>query len=232
MSSKRTILFIEDEPNLAEIVRESLESRGFAVTHHTTGTAALAAYYSQRPDVILLDVMLPDADGFAWARHLRTTDMETPLLFLTAKSLPQDVVTGFESGGNDYLKKPFSMEELVVRIKALLSKSRTLIAENTPTDSPLPIGTQYTFLYHRAILQHRDQPIALTAREAELLKLFLLNRNLVMDRKSILLHIWGNDDFFTGRSLDVFITRLRKYLRHDPEVKIMNIRGIGYKLVS
>lgn len=232
MSGKRTILFIEDEPNLAEIVRESLESRGFAVEHHATGAAGLEAYYSQRPDVILLDVMLPDADGFAWARQLRTTDMETPLLFLTAKSLPQDVVTGFESGGNDYLKKPFSMEELVVRIKALLSKSRTLIAENAHTGSPLPIGAQYIFLYHQAVLQHQGQSISLTAREAELLKLFLLNRNQVMDRKSILLHIWGNDDFFTGRSLDVFITRLRKYLRHDPEVKIMNVRGVGYKLVS
>lgn len=232
MSSKRTILFIEDERNLAEIVRESLESRGFLVTHHTTASAGLEAYYRQRPDIILLDVMLPDADGFACARQVRATDMDTPILFLTAKSLPQDVVTGFESGGNDYLKKPFSMEELVVRIKALISRNRTLIAETADHAMPVAIGAQYIFLYHQALLQHKDSSITLTAREAELLKLFLLNRNQVMDRRSILLHIWGNDDFFTGRSLDVFITRLRKYLRHDPEVRIMNIRGIGYKLVG
>lgn len=232
MSTKRTILFVEDELNLAEIVRESLESRGFAVTHRATASAALEAYYAQRPEIILLDVMLPDADGFAWARQVRATDMDTPILFLTAKSLPQDVVTGFESGGNDYLKKPFSMEELVVRIKALISKNRTLITPVADTTTPVSIGQQYIFLYHQALLQHNGQTISLTAREAELLKLFLLNRNQVMDRKSILLHIWGNDDFFTGRSLDVFITRLRKYLRHDPAVKIMNIRGVGYKLVS
>lgn len=227
-----TILFVEDELNLAEIVKESLESRGFEVTHHATATAALEAYYSARPDILILDVMLPDADGFALARQIRATDMETPVIFLTSKSLPQDVVTGFESGGNDYLKKPFSMEELVVRIKALTSKSRTLFGEMADPDIPVMIGTQYAFHYRQAQLKRKEDTIPLTAREAELLKLFLLNRNQVMDRKSILLHIWGNDDFFTGRSLDVFITRLRKYLQHDPEVRIMNIRGIGYKLIG
>lgn len=233
MIGKQTnILLVEDELNLAEIVRESLESRGFAVTHHATATAGIEAYYSSRPDILILDVMLPDADGFALARQIRATDMETPVIFLTSKSLPQDVVTGFESGGNDYLKKPFSMEELVVRIKALTSKSRTLFGEIADPDIPVMIGTQYTFHYKQAFLKRKEDTISLTAREAELLKLFLLNRNQVMDRKSILLHIWGNDDFFTGRSLDVFITRLRKYLQHDPEVRIMNIRGIGYKLIS
>lgn len=233
MTGKRTsILFVEDELNLAEIVKESLESRGFEVTHHATATTALEAYYSHKPDIMILDVMLPDADGFALARQIRATDMDTPVIFLTAKSLPQDVVTGFESGGNDYLKKPFSMEELVVRIKALTSKSRTLFGDMTDLDAPVIIGTQYSFHYRRALLKHKEKNVPITAREAELLKLFLLNRNQVMDRKSILLHIWGNDDFFTGRSLDVFITRLRKYLQHDPEVRIMNIRGIGYKLIG
>ncbi|MFT3826633.1 MAG: response regulator transcription factor [Chitinophagaceae bacterium] len=226
------ILFVEDELYLAEIVKESLESRGFAVTHHATATAALESYYAAKPHIILLDVMLPDADGFAVARQIRNTDMDTPILFLTSKSLPQDVVAGFESGGNDYLKKPFSMEELVVRIKALTSRSRTLFGEANNFEELTAIGTQYSFHYQRAILQYSGNNIELTAREAELLKLFLLNKNQVMDRKSILLHIWGNDDFFTGRSLDVFITRLRKYLQHDPAVKIMNIRGIGYKLIA
>jgi len=226
------ILFVEDELNLAEIIRESLESRGFQVSHYTTASTALEAYYQQRPGMLILDVMLPDADGFALARQIRATDMETPIIFLTAKSLPQDVVMGFESGGNDYLRKPFSMEELVVRIKALTSRSRTLFAEAAHPDEPILIGNSYTFHYRKALLRHQQKDIALTSREAELLKLFLLNRNQVMDRKSILLHLWGNDDFFTGRSLDVFITRLRKYLQQDPEVKIMNIRGVGYKLIG
>jgi DNA-binding response OmpR family regulator len=229
---QNTILFVEDELYLAEIVKESLESRGFIVSHHATARAALEAYYSNRPHIIVLDVMLPDADGFAVARQIRNTDMETPIIFLTSKSLPQDVVTGFESGGNDYLKKPFSMEELVVRLKALLSKSRTLFENGANMDAPITIGEKYHFLYREALLKQGDTAIALTAREAELLRLFLLNKNQVMDRKSILLHIWGNDDFFSGRSLDVFITHLRKYLRHDPTVKIMNVRGVGYKLIG
>ena len=233
MTGRRTtILFVEDELNLAEIVRESLESRGFDVIHHATATAALEAYYAGKPDIIILDVMLPDADGFAVARQIRGTDMETPVIFLTSKSLPQDVVTGFESGGNDYLKKPFSMEELVIRIRALISKSRTLFGSAVDADAPASIGTQYSFHYRLAQLKRGDKSISLTSREAELLKLFLINRNQVMDRKSILLHIWGNDDFFAGRSLDVFITRLRKYLQQDPEVRIMNIRGVGYKLIG
>jgi DNA-binding response OmpR family regulator len=226
------ILFVEDELYLAEIVKESLESRGFAVTHQATATAALESYYSRRPDVIILDVMLPDADGFAVARQIRGNDMETPIIFLTSKSLPQDVVTGFESGGNDYLKKPFSMEELVVRLKVLTNKSRTLYESAANFDQPITIGEKYNFQYQKALLQHGGQTIELTSREAELLRLFLLNKNQVLDRKSILLHIWGNDDFFTGRSLDVFITRLRKYLQHDPSIRIMNIRGIGYKLIG
>jgi DNA-binding response OmpR family regulator len=233
MTDRRlNILFVEDELNLAEIVRESLESRSFQVTHLATASAALEAYYNQKPDILILDVMLPDADGFALARQIRATDMDTPIIFLTSRSLPQDVVTGFESGGNDYLKKPFSMEELVVRIKALTSKSRTLFREMADPDAPVIIGSQYAFHYRQALLKRNEATVSLTAREAELLKLFLLNRNQVMDRKSILLHIWGNDDFFTGRSLDVFITRLRKYLQHDPEVRIMNVRGVGYKLIG
>ena len=227
-----TILFVEDELPLAEIVKESLETRGFTVIHTTTATAAMEAYYRAKPDILVLDVMLPDADGFALARRIRATDMDTPVIFLTSRSLPQDVVTGFESGGNDYLKKPFSMEELVVRIRALTSRSRTLFAESADVNAPMAIGTRYLFHYHPAVLQLGDQSIPLTGREAELLKLFLLNRNQVMQRKDLLLHIWGSDDFFAGRSLDVFITRLRKYLHQDPTVKIMNIRGVGYKLIS
>lgn len=227
-----TVLLVEDEINLAEIIKESLETRGFTVLHCSTAKQALDYYYAHRPGVVVLDVMLPDADGFAVASQIRTTDMDTPVLFLTARSLPQDVVTGFESGGNDYLKKPFSMEELVVRIKALTSNTRTLYGTARPEEASFTIGTQYAFQYHMCLLKSGQQEIAITGREAELLKLLLVNRNRVVDRAVILMTIWGNDDFFAGRSLDVFITRLRKYLKNDPEVKIVNIRGVGYKLVG
>ena len=232
MTQKRaTILFVEDELNLAEIVKESLESRGFAVHHHATAAAALQAYHSIKPDLILLDVMLPDADGFAVARQIRSADLQTPLIFLTAKSLPQDVVTGFENGGNDYLKKPFSMEELIVRIRALTSRGQTLFTSPAGKETQIAIGTCYSFHHHLGELVQGGQVIALTAREAELLKLLLLNKNQVVERSTILLRIWNNDDFFSGRSLDVFISRLRRYLCHDAGVKIINVRGIGYKLV-
>jgi DNA-binding response OmpR family regulator len=156
MVNPTTILFVEDELYLAEIVRESLESRGFTVTHHVTATAALEAYYSHKPHIIILDVMLPDADGFAVARQIRQHDMETPIIFLTSKSLPQDVVTGFESGGNDYLKKPFSMEELVVRLKALTSRSRTLFENAANLDKPIAIGEKYNFHYREAVLKQGE----------------------------------------------------------------------------
>lgn len=231
MTNKRTtILFAEDELNLAEIVKESLESRGFVVDHHATATATLEAYYSNRPDVIVLDVMLPDADGFAVARRIRSTDMDTPVIFLTSRSLPRDVVTGFENGGNDYLKKPFSMEELVVRIQALTSRNRTLFTASADSQTHTAIGTKYVFDSRLGILKG-DRVITLTARESELLKLLLLNRNQVLERKAILVHIWNNDDFFAGRSLDVFISRLRRYLEPDEGVRIINVRGVGYKLV-
>lgn len=225
------ILFIEDELFLAEIVKESLVSRGFRVIHFATATSALESYHATRPDIIIVDVMLPDADGFALARQIRSADTDTPIIFLTSKSLPQDVVTGFESGGNDYIKKPFSMEELVVRIKALTSANRTLFRSSANENAPIVIGTKYLFHYQSGVLEDGKGTVTLTSREAELLKLFVLNRNQVMDRKAILLHIWHTDDFFAGRSLDVFISRLRKYLGQDPEVKIINIRGIGYKLI-
>lgn len=227
-----TVLLVEDEINLAEIIKESLEARGFVVVHCSTAVKALDYYYAQKPGIVVLDVMLPDADGFAVASRIRNTDMVTPVLFLTARSLPQDVVTGFESGGNDYLKKPFSMEELVVRIKVLTSNTRTLYGTARPEEAVFTIGTCYVFHYHRCLLKNGEQEMAITAREAELLKLLLVSRNRVVDRAVILMSIWGNDDFFAGRSLDVFITRLRKYLKYDPEVKIVNIRGVGYKLVG
>ncbi|HEY5968844.1 MAG TPA: response regulator transcription factor [Chitinophagaceae bacterium] len=226
----KKILFIEDELSLAEIIKETLESRGFQVTHHSTGLKGLESYQHENPDIILLDINLPDTDGYIFARHIRTLDPSVPIVFLTSRQLPQDVVTGFESGGNDYLKKPFSMEELIIRIRVLLTRHRNLLLDTRAEHNISEIGN-FIFDYDRGFLQLNEKKIKLTARESDLLKILLLNRNQVLERKTILDHLWGNDDFFSGRSLDVFITKLRKYFKADPSVQIANIRGIGYKLV-
>jgi len=223
------VLLIEDELVLAEIIRESLESRGFAVAHASTVKDAVQLYIEQAPDIIILDVMLPDGDGFSIAKQIRNTDVDTPVIFLTSRSLPQDVVEGFESGGNDYLKKPFSLEELIIRMKALLNKNRLAI-NISPESLNTKIG-DYLFQYPKGVLSFAGTQKVLTTRECEILQMLVLNRNQILSRQTLLLTFWPNDDYFSGRSLDVFITKLRRYLKHDPAVSILNIRGQGYKLI-
>lgn len=229
MTIQPTILLIEDEFTLGEIVKESLESRQFTVIHCESGRIGLQKFFETKPSLVILDVMLPDADGFELARQIRQTNKEVAILFLTAKSLPQHVVEGFESGGNDYLKKPFSLEELVVRIKVLLSRDRLLIDESELSDV-LEIG-EYKFFPQRQLLQYQSETKKLSSREAELLKLLYFSRNRVIERKTILLKLWNDDHIFNSRSLDVYITKLRKYLSQDRQVQIINYRGSGYKLV-
>jgi len=223
------ILLIEDELVLAEIVRESLQSRGFGVVHAADIASALEKYYNYKPDILVLDVMLPDGNGFDLARQIRNIDTQIPIIFLTSRSQVHDVVEGFESGGNDYLKKPFSIEELIVRIKALLSRNG-LISKAEAVDKTASIG-KYQFEYPAGVLSVNNKKRALTTRESELLQLLLLNKNQFVERKAILLKFWGNDDYFSGRSLDVFITKLRRYLNEDPTIAILNIRAQGYKLI-
>lgn len=229
MTIQPTILLIEDEFTLGEIVKESLESRQFTVIHCESGRIGLQKFFETKPSLVILDVMLPDADGFELARQIRQTNKEVAILFLTAKSLPQHVVEGFESGGNDYLKKPFSLEELIVRIKVLLSRDRLLIDESELSDV-LGIG-DYKFFPQRQLLQYQSETKKLSSREAELLKLLYFSRNRVIERKTILLKLWNDDHIFNSRSLDVYITKLRKYLAQDRQVQIINYRGTGYKLV-
>lgn len=229
MTIKPVILLVEDEPALGEIIKESLESRQYEVHHFLSGQEGLQHFFQHKPSLVILDVMLPDADGFEIARQIRQTNKEVAILFLTAKSLPQHVVEGFESGGNDYLKKPFSLEELVVRIKVLLSRDRLLTDESEAADV-LELG-QYTFHSQRQVLQYQSETKKLSSREAELLKLLYFSRNRVIERKTILLKLWNDDHVFNSRSLDVYITKLRKYLARDPHVQIINYRGTGYKLV-
>jgi DNA-binding response OmpR family regulator len=223
------LLLVEDEPSLALIIVDSLEREGFAVRHYTQAEPALKYYYQARPDLLILDVMLPKSNGYEIAKTIRNTDQKTPILFLTAKSKAKDVVTGFKAGGNDYLKKPFGIEELVVRIQVLLNDQRLLLKQDDNTHV-FQIG-QYTFDSNQQTLQLGSRQQSLTGRETALLKLFCEHQNSLLPKKSILLEIWGDDSFFNSRSMDVFISKLRKHLSEDPAVQIINVRGAGYKLV-
>lgn len=223
-----TVLLIEDEAALAMIVRDSLEVRGFRVLYAADGEEGLALFRQEQPDIIVADVMMPQLDGFTLAERIRQENAQIPIMFLTARSQTADVVRGFELGGNDYLKKPFSLDELIVRINALLR--RTAQPPVATTSPLLPIG-RYQFDPPKQRLLIDGDSILLSHREAELLRRLYEKRNQVLERTDVLLDLWGDDSFFNGRSLDVFITKLRRHLAHDPHIQIINIRGIGYKLI-
>lgn len=223
---KIRILLAEDELALGSIIQESLESREFSVRLCGDGQTAWESYQHDKPDVLVLDVMLPKKDGFTLASEIRKIDLQTPIIFLTSKGQSEDVVKGFSLGGNDYVRKPFSMEELIVRIKAQLDKQ--LIRQST--SDWIGLGN-YQFHANRQVLRHGEIETSLTARESQLLQMLLQNANEITDRTLILKQIWGADDFFTARSMDVFITKLRKKLHGDPGIQILNVRGYGFKLV-
>ena len=223
--NKIKVLLAEDEASLGMIVKESLETRNFTVFHALNGEEASKIYLEEKPDILVLDVMMPLKDGFTLAKEIRKTDKTIPIIFLTAKSQTSDVIEGFNLGGNDYLKKPFSMEELIVRIKSLLNR-----IELKPNIENIKIGN-YTFNFTKQTLIHSSEIVQLTHREAELLFYLVEKKNEVLDRTFILNKLWGNDDFFNARSMDVFISKLRKKLRKDDTIQIMNVRGFGYKLL-
>ncbi|ETN95254.1 DNA-binding response regulator, OmpR family, contains REC and winged-helix (wHTH) domain [Zhouia amylolytica] len=226
MNDKLKILYVEDEQALAMVVGDSLRSRGFIVDHYDDGKKGLEASVKNTYDVLVIDVMLPEMDGFSLIEAFRRENSSTPVIFLTARSLTEDVVKGFELGGNDYLKKPFSIEELIVRIKALANRINT--SETAPLDHCF-IG-KYKFNVQKQSLELDGYERILTHRESQILFMLYKNRNQVLERKKVLDKLWGDDTFFNARSMDVFITKLRKYLNKDQGVQIINIRGIGYKL--
>lgn len=226
MSEKKFVLLAEDEPALGRIVKESLETRNFIVALATDGEEVLKICRDKSPDLLVLDVMMPKKDGFSVAQEIRKLDNQIPIIFLTAKSQTKNVLEGFAVGGDDYMKKPFSMEELIVRINNLIQRKDT---KEQPEQFSLG---DYLFDYHRQILQYKDgEKIVLTTREADLLYHLLTNRNHVLDRSPILLKLWGNDDYFSARSMDVFISKLRRKLARDPDIQIINVRGYGYKMI-
>ncbi|WP_028892395.1 response regulator transcription factor [Tenacibaculum sp. 47A_GOM-205m] len=219
------ILLAEDEPSLGQIVKESLETRNFEVFHVLNGEQAYEVYKNNSPEILVLDVMMPRKDGFTLAKEIRQENKQIPIIFLTAKSQAKDVVEGFEHGGNDYLKKPFSMEELIVRIHALLNRVELKKSHNN-----INIGN-YIFNHTKQTLILNNDIKNLTHRESELLFHLSQNKNEILDRAFILKKLWGDDDFFNARSMDVFISKLRKKLKHDENIQIINVRGYGYKLI-
>lgn len=223
------ILLLEDDANLGFILQEHLELEGYSVTLCKNGDDGSKMFCSGGYDLCLVDVMMPKKDGFAFAREVRKTDQQTPLIFLTAKSLKEDRIEGFKIGCDDYVTKPFSMEELMLRIRAVLKRARAAAEPEIPTE-PIPVG-KYLFDYGRQILQFREEKKKLTSREADLLRLLCLRMNIVLERDEALRTLWGSDSFFNGRSMDVFISRLRKYLQKDKNVEILNVHGKGFKLV-
>jgi DNA-binding response OmpR family regulator len=223
--NKIKVLLAEDETSLGMIVKESLESRDFAVFHAENGEEAFEIYKKEDPDILVLDVMMPKKDGFTLAKEIRLDDKKIPIIFLTAKSQTSDVLEGFNNGGNDYLKKPFSMEELIVRIKSLLNRIET----KTNVDA-IKIGN-YSFNLTKQTLENSIEIQQLTHREAQLLSHLFEKKNEILDRTFILNKLWGDDDFFNARSMDVFISKLRKKLKKDKNIQILNVRGFGYKLI-
>ncbi len=225
---KAHLLYVEDDESLSFVTRDNLELQGYQITHCATGKEALHLIDAQTPDIDLyiLDVMLPDIDGFAIARRIREQDTHTPILFLTAKSLKEDRLKGLRLGADDYITKPFSIEELLLKVEIFLRRSQIPLPDST---SEYALG-QFRFDYQNLLLKGDGEPRQLTQKEADLLRLFAEQRNQVIRRSDILKKLWGEDDYFLGRSLDVFISRLRKYLRKDTQLKIENIHGVGFRL--
>lgn len=226
MSTK--VLYVEDELFLAKIVLESLESRGYDVKWINDGNDVMDAFRSYKPDICVLDVMLPNQDGFSLGEEIRGLNATVPIIYLTAKSQTQDVISGFSAGGNDYLKKPFSMEELIVRIENLL---QLVTGQSSDVPDKYTFG-KFTYDPLRMELDDGSDIAKLSHRENELLHLLVKHRNKPVERKMILKQLWGDDSFFNSRNLDVYITRLRKYLKQDPSIHINTLKGVGYQFVA
>lgn len=222
---KAKILYVEDEPFLGRIVKESLESREFDVLMEMDGMNAVSTFTREKPDICVLDIMLPAKDGYSIAKDIRRIDATVPIIFVTAKNQTEDVIKGFESGGNDYIRKPFSMEELIVRLNNLLKLSTH---RNSKTPETIAIG-KYEFNTLRFELKLGTTIRKLSNRESTLLQLLTENRNATLLRKEILLKLWGDDSFFNSRNLDVYISKLRDYLKADETIEIITIKGIGYQ---
>lgn len=225
------VLLAEDEQTLALIIKDTLEAQGFIIETAKNGEEGLQKFFMEKPDVLVADVMMPKMDGFEMVKRIRLSDKHTPVLFLTARSAINDVVEGFELGANDYLKKPFGMQELIVRIKALTGRLMMQTEEKEKKTDWIEIG-QYHFNPTLQRLEYAGIETEMSHRESEILRRLCENRNQVVNTQNILLELWGDDSFFNNKSLHVFITKLRHKLSKDSQIRIVNVRGIGYKLID
>ena len=227
---KAKVLLAEDDENLGVLLKEYMKAKGYDTDLFTDGEAAFKGFRAQNYDICILDVMMPKKDGFTLAKEIRQLNTSIPIIFLTAKAMKEDIVEGFSSGADDYMTKPFSIEELLLRVEAIL---RRTVGENASTQDTFTIGI-YTFNATKQTLVNTtsNEEQKLTSKESELLKFLCLNRNGVLDRNFALRTIWNDDSYFNARSIDVYITKLRKYMKDDPSIQIINIRGKGFKLID
>jgi len=228
MNQRKNILLVEDDKNLAFVVKDNLLDRDYNVHHAADGQQALDLFQEMPIDLILLDVMLPKIDGFAVAEAIRNKDQKTPIIFLTAKDFKEDKIRGFKLGADDYVTKPFVLEELLLRIEAII---RRTAVEEVEQDGPLKIGI-FTFDPASLLIQNGNSSTKMTKKEAALLNVLIQHKNSVVDRSTLLKKVWGRDGYFVGRSMDVYMTKVRKYISDDPNLEIINIHGVGFKLVE
>ena len=225
---KAHLLYVEDDESLSFVTKDNLELQGYQITYCDNGKEAMEVIKKQQFNLCILDVMLPEVDGFTIAREIRKYDIDVPILFLTAKSLKEDRIEGLKLGADDYITKPFSIEELILKIEIFLRRSK--ISE--PTQATKFTLGKYQFDHTNLSLELEDASKKLTQKEADLLRFLINGKNKVLRRSDILEQIWGEDDYFLGRSLDVFISRLRKYLKEDESIVIENIHGVGFRLID
>ncbi len=232
MKNKGKILLVEDDANLSFLIKDYLELLGYQTVVAPDGEIGLSAFQTQNFDLLIVDVVMPKKDGYTLVREIRQSDEDIPIIFLSVRSSKEDKIEGFKAGADDYVTKPFSTEELKYRVEAILKrcKKQNYLFENE-TKEVYQIGS-ITFDYTNMILKKDDWENHLTRKEADLLKLLCLKENQLLPRDIALKSIWGDDDYFISRSMDVFITKLRKYLKKDPEISIINIHGAGFKLVN
>ncbi|HLP10835.1 MAG TPA: response regulator transcription factor [Flavobacteriales bacterium] len=228
---KIKVLYVEDEPFLSKVVKEMLENKGYQVHHEANGNQVMSGFKNFKPDICLLDVMLPDVDGYSLGKSIRSADENMPIIFLTAKTQTADVVKGFESGGTDYMRKPFSVEELEVRIQNQLAiKLKHKKAVNQLSNEDYDFG-KCKFNSARMELVVDGTMIRLSHKEAQIMQYFVLHQNSVVDRKELLLTVWGDDSFFNSRTLDVYIRKFREYFKPVKEIEIITLKGKGYQFV-
>jgi two-component system, OmpR family, response regulator VicR len=224
------LLIVEDDPNLGTILKEYLDMKGFQAQLFRDGVEGLEAFKANDYDLCIFDVMMPKKDGFTLAKEIRTFNKHTPIIFLTAKSMKEDTIEGLKLGADDYMTKPFSMEELLLRIGAILR--RTQNGTNNPeANSVFSLG-KFKFYHDTNILEFEGNKLKLTSKESDLLRLLCLNENQVLERSLALKAIWHDDSYFNARSMDVYITKLRKHLKNDPDIQIITSHGQGFKLVT